>query len=804
MDHRKSINLSLGAFALVAATLLMAQIVLSRLFTATVGYYYAFMLVSLAMLGLGSGGLIVQRAARHFALARLGKHAAILCLLMGLSAFAGTLGVVFIYPRLSRSDDLWTLGAIFWCLFPFFLAGGTVVSLVLYHARERFHLVYAVDLMAAAAGCVVALLALAAFSPVVGMLMLVSLLPLLSGSIFAFAFGSRRLALACALVAVAALGVAGLLQRDARISEPRHLHALGRQQVLSRYNSFSNVAVYQGDFFTWSLSETYRGPRYPMLDLLIDGVGGSEIVEFDGNSATLSAYHYLDYDLTALGQLLLSPDRRQLIIGPGGGVDILQAYRRGRRDITAVEINPLVEQVVNEQLAGFSGRPYRLPGVRVSIENGRTFIRRATDAWDLITLTWVDTGGSASAMAFSENYLYTVEAYRDFLEHLAQDGYLAFMRALGHGEQVKVDAMRGISVAYEALRSLGVREPGRHLLVAGAASPYFSHRAMCYVLLKKSAYTRAELEQARRFIEARRFQPLWLPDDPPCPTDLPPPFRWFAPTIQNIIVAQDRAALLSEAEFDILPTTDDNPFYFAERGGPHREAGRAVSRLSDYLVVLLVLVVPFLGIPMVPVARRTARLGWSGAAAIVYFCLLGIAFMLVEIEFFHVFAMVLGSPTYAVGVVLASLLVCSGLGSLQGKRLASSSARRIGAAFALLVGTLAAFALTKDVIASWLIQAPLGLRIAGSALTIAPLGFLMGLPMSTGMNLVNDRPDIMLWGWALNGALSVLASVGAIYLAIHRGIALTFAAGTLAYLLAGVLIQVFRRRYPVHAVRQFW
>ena len=147
-----------------------------------------------------------------------------------------------------------------------------------------------------------------------------------------------------------------------------------------------------------------------MLDLIIDGMGGTEIVRFDGNPASLKDYTYLDQDLTALASRLLPGNARQLIIGPGGGVDILQAVRAGRTDITVVEINPLIVSVVNRKLGWFSGRPYDLPGVRLVLENGRTFIKRTTDTFDLISLTWVDTGGSATALAFSENYLYTVEA----------------------------------------------------------------------------------------------------------------------------------------------------------------------------------------------------------------------------------------------------------------------------------------------------------------------------------------------------------------------------------------------------------
>jgi spermidine synthase len=136
---------------------------------------------------------------------------------------------------------------------------------------------------------------------------------------------------------------------------------------------------------------------------MIDGIGGTQVVKFDGRKASLHQLEYLDHDLTALGQELAPSPGRRLVIGPGGGVDILQGVRAGATNLTAVEINPLVVSVVNSDLLAFSGAPYRLPGVNVVVENGRTFLERSRSAWDLISLTWVDTGGSAVALAATEN-----------------------------------------------------------------------------------------------------------------------------------------------------------------------------------------------------------------------------------------------------------------------------------------------------------------------------------------------------------------------------------------------------------------
>lgn len=786
------------AFGLVAMSVLLAQVVLSRLFASIMTYYYAFMLISLAMLGLASGSLLVQMMPRVFTEERFSIQAMICGAAMGMCGIVGTLALLVVYPHTNVGNPVftpgqfWALASLFWCLFPFFLCGGLVVALVFARYRAHFSLLYAVDLAFAAGGCLLAIAMLGGSTPV-QVLLTFCTVPMLAGALFGL---RERRNVAVAVVAVALMWtLAGqFLSQMEPIAKPAHASWLPRPTVLSEWNAVSAVRVHPGRFFTWALSPRYAGPRFEMLDLIIDGTGGTEIVRFDGNPASLQAYSYLDQDLTALSSRLLPQSARQLIIGPGGGVDILQAVRMGRTDITAVEINPLIVEVVNQRLAAFSGRPYDLPGVRLVLENGRTFIKRTTETFDLISLTWVDTGGSATALAFSENYLYTVEAYQEFFAHLAPNGYIAFLRALGKGEVVRTDSMRGIAVAWEALARYGIADPSRHMLVTAVDSPFFS-RPMCLVLVKQSPLLDTDVVRSREFIDQYGFETLWTPEVGVKLRPPPPAFAEYARLVRALVTERDRVKLFRDMPFDMIPVTDDNPFYFVERARPGQRAGVGVLQLQTLLVALVVLIVPFLLVPVIPLLRRRPAGEWhaSDTAALAYFALIGVGFMGVEIELFHVFALLLGSPVITLSVVLAGLLLSSGAGSYLSARLKHAGRLPLAAVFAALVGLLFVFVSARAYLLSTVVAAPMAIRVWATLLIVAPLGILMGMPMALGMGLVAGSPRLMLWGWSLNGVFSVLASVGAIYSAIYMGTTWTFAIAASAYLLAGIMLQLVRR-----------
>jgi hypothetical protein len=772
----------LAGLALLTGAVLAAQIVLSRLLASTLGYYFAFMLVSLAMLGLGSGALIVHARIRWFRRETLERDSAVLSLLCAICACAGALAYLGVYVPHSRGELLAWLAPIFFCFFPFFLLSGIAVSLVLRHAGAAFHRAYAVDLLGAAAGAGAAVLLLSVLSPMDSLLQGVAVLPALAATLFALEKREKhlsRLAACGVALAAALLGVANWSARSPMRSSPAHVDWINRIRLAVEWNSFSSITVFRGSFFSWGLSETYQGPSVPMLDLIIDGIGGTQLAFFDGNPASLGKYEYLDADMSALGQELIPPSESQLVIGPGGGVDVLQAVHRGRKDIDAVEINPLMVELVNHRLANFSGAPYHLPGVRVTVENGRTFVERARKQWGLISLTWVDTGGSATALAASENYLYTVEAYEQFLRHLAPDGMLAFMRATGELVDQPIDTLRGISVTMEALERLGVERPRDHVLVIAVESPFFDRRGMCYVLVKRSPFTAAETARAKDFADRMHFRVVWLPGDAAPASPPPAGARPVVSLARQLILAQDRGQLYRMAPVDVQPATDDQPFYFVGRGGPERAPSEGLSLLWTCFWLLAALVAVFLGLPLAAMVRAGRVPPRSGAAFLAYCCLLGSAFMLVEMELFHVFALLLGSPTYALTAVLVGLLVFSGAGSACAPRYFEG--RRIGLAFGGLLAALALFIAFRGVLLSLLLPLPFGARLTATLVLIAPLGFHMGLPMALGMRTAWSRPDWMTWGWALNGACSVLASVGAVLLAIHVGISATFGLGFLCY-----------------------
>jgi hypothetical protein len=786
------------AFGVVAGSILASQIVVSRLLAATLGYYFGFMIVSLVMVGLGAGALFVQLAPNIFTPAKALKHAATGSIATGVLAFVGTMAMLLLYPRLGAQGrvEMYELGGsevatIAWCFFPMYFSGGTVVALMLMHARSDFYRLYAVDLLGAAGGAVMSMVFLEVLSPSETALGALSLLPALAGACFALGDRRPRRALVAMLFALAMFGAGKLVLTDPHMRDPEPRTRIGWPVHVSEWNSFSNVSIYPGRFFSWSLSSTYHGPKHQMLSLMIDGVGGTQIVQFDGKPESLARYDYLEHDLTQLAHELVPAEGKQLIIGPGGCVDVLQSYRAGRRDITAVEINPLVVEVVNERLRPFSGAPCKLPGVQLEIENGRTFIKRTDEAFDLITLTWVDAGGSRTATALNEDYLYTVDAYVEFLQHLEPEGYIGFLRALGIGTDQPLDSARALAIVLEALRQTGATDPKRHVMVA-LSDARFYHRVMVFVMAKRTPIAEPEIAKARSFLERMEFTPLWMPDGS-VTREQPARYSKISDVIYDLITSSDPSSIYESAPIEVEPPTDDRPFYFIQTKGPNREPNEAMVQLGDATLVLATLVIPFLLVPLVPLLRRQrlgGRVTWSSLA---YYSLLGVAFMMVEIELFHMLGLALGRPTLSLAVVLGSLLVFSGLGSLCAPRIMQRGSGSVLAAFIGLIVLLTVFTFFKGPLLALIVAQSLPVRVLTSIALIAPIGLLMGTPMSMGMTALKSRPDLMVWGWALNGAFSVFGSVLAMYFATTTGIAAALTLGTACYAVAGALIVFIRR-----------
>lgn len=782
-------TLARAGFAVVTAALLLSEIALTRVFSATIGYYFAFMSISVAMLGLGAGSLWVtlRGEVKLHPDARAGRAA----LALAVVGAAAMLAYLKYYPAMGDEGTAGQVAyvALFGALFAPFLVGGVLIATVFEAGHREFGKLYAIDLLGAAAGCVVAVVLLDRV-PAPSAMMLICALSGLASPLFFLGAGQRRhAALAAGALLVVfgggAVGLRGSGLFDPPVIRNQRLEGL----VLDRWNDFSRVIVRKGPFYTWGLSEVYEKKHPDQFDLLIEGVAGTQIQKFDGD---LSKLDFFSYDVASLPHLI-KPKGSALVLGVGAGFDVMMARYFAKAPVVGVEVNPLVGRIVNEDFAAYSGRPYHLPDVTVNFENARTFVKRDRGQYDVVTVTWVDSGAAtgAGAFALTENYLYTVEAFKDYLSRTKDDGVLAFMRARYSPEY---DAIKGIGIAIEAMRSMGIAEPERNVLITAVKSPHFGFRELTHVMLRRTPFTPAEIavvDEARRRLH---FVDLYTPGR-----------DGGDPTITRLVRDRDRPALYASFAFDMEPTTDDRPFYFFLRAGEGRAAGGDVQVLRKSLVTIFVLIAGFLIVPLVALLRRgVGRSNGAGVLApTVYFSLLGLGFMLIEMKLLQQSVLIVGNPTLSLAAVLAALLVSTGAGALLSQRLAAATDRRAagGKLFAALLVALLVALVASEGLADALTGFALPVRTLGLVLAIAPLGLLLGCPLPLGMATLGDARGLVAWGWGMNGLFGVAGSGVAIYVAIHHGLRAAFLCGVGCYVVAAAVFLGVLARPPRSALR---
>lgn len=882
----------LGGVFLISLSLLVNELLLTRIFSVIFMYHFAFLVISLALFGLGISGIAVYLYPERFAgdlqrqlvTSTLGYCASVFLLVMFLFnlplAPSGSLQGAIVISVVFLVSSV-----------PFFL-GGVCLSLILSRAAQEVNRLYFVDLVGAGIGCLLiipvlnylggvnallltslggALTALLfsmpereskATDPDAGRLLqkVLTIIAVLGGLGFLFTLlvepvantvgrilfenhpvyskrpkpfahyfetliapeirsitsGTRVPLLVLAVLAgaglwwararrasaegrawltrhelkvtslVAVATVASLVAVNVSSDAIRIRFAKGRVEFQNEYegwNSFSRIVVLprHGEItYAWGLSPLYKGDPGDHMALDIDSLAGTPLVRFDGDINSPLIEH-LSHDITALAYTL-RPARTTLIIGTGGGRDVLTALKYGSKDIDAVELNPLMREVVDEKFGDFTGRLYSRPEINFTIDDGRHFVRNTDKTYGLIQLSLVDTWASTAAGAFalSENTLYTKEAFFDYFHHLAPDGVLTVSRWLSDPPR---ETLRVVSLARAALLDAGVTDPARHILVAGTPPLRRSHR-FASVIVSRSPFTDAELAGAKAWIEERGFQILYFPGMP-----VDPLFSRIATEPWDEL--QD---FFANYEIDVSPTTDDRPFFFnTVRPGDffkvwEDKPGRVgVHLLAQVLVIVLGLVCLFMLGPLYlrnrsALARVEARARWSTLG---YFAALGSGFMLVEVALISNFILFLGHPIYALTAVLCTLLISAGLGSLwSGRHVAGGHAalrRVIGFA---LVG-IVLLTLILEFVFSQLVGAPFLLCILLTIVTLGPVGFLMGMPFPLGLRLL-DRvgPEwgaLIPWVWGINGATSVLGSILAITLAINFGFRATMMVGLAIY-----------------------
>ncbi len=751
----------------------MFELSLTRIFSVVFYYHFAFLAISIALFGLGVGGVF-----SYIVSARPGSSFRKLGVISLVNSALVLIALLFV---LTRESDVSTteLIVIFLLSALPFLGAGMVVSIVVAEAIDRVDRIYFFDLFGAAGGCLVLVVLLNTFGGP-NTLIAVSVLFAAASAIWFSLDGVRYGRILSVFVGIA-FTMLIIANTKYHVIEVRYAKGQKvRDAQLSKWNSLSHIGVSK------------------------DPQSGDEMIYIDADAATAIAHFDFSrlsprnlQDLLHQGPALpynLRPGAKTLIIGPGGGWDVSRALASGSHDVTAVEINPIIVNTVMQGLfAGYSRNLYLRPDVHLHIEDGRSFVRRSPERYQVIQATLVDTWASTAAGAFalSENNLYTADAFRDYLSHLTDDGLLTFTR---WGFDPPRESLRLISLAMSALGDLGESDPARHVIVgrAGTKKDLAGFGATDTVTISRKPLSNADIARARQAFAEAHMEALYLPGDTP------------SNQFGELLTSSDPAGYENNYRFDITPVTDDRPFFFytvqprdikaflfsAGARAEDYKINVAVPKLFQALEVSLAAVAVILLLPPLLLGTRLPRersVQWF----LFYFLAIGVGYILTEVALIQKFVLFLGHPTYALTVVIFSLLVSSGLGSYLSRMLIGENNQRLAPVLGVAAGLIGLLAATTRPILTAGVGLPLFLKMIATVLMIAPAGFMMGIPFPTGLRMLEARHAVSVrWAWSLNAAASVLGSVGALVAALYLGLTNTLLIGAALYLCAGGLVLV--------------
>jgi spermidine synthase len=773
----------LAGFALTSFSSLLLELALTRLFSVVLFYHFAFLAISIALLGLGAGGVFAYLWKPRLVAFDTRPFAARLCVGNAL-VIAIVLEIVLHVPvaldvsgqNFLRLTILYLAAAV-----PFFLTG-LLFSVVFARETRRIPRLYGADLCGGALACL-AVVPLLNWVGGPNVILVASIMMACAGAVWAESNRTRKAAglLAFTLVGLTAANYSGrlidIVYAKGRFRDPAWVE-------FARWNALSRVEVdRQGQAKT----------------IVIDADASTYIMNADLSHWQGTEWeHNLMSAPPALANVL-RPHGEFAIIGPGGGVDVLRAVANGSASVDGIEINPIIATtIMRGRYADYSYHLYERPDVHIHVSDGRSFLRSTQQRFDVVQMTLVDTWASTAAGAFalSENNLYTVEAFREYFEHLKPDGMIAITR--WEFRQPR-EALRVVAVAIDALHRLGVTDPARNFIVASQGQ-LNADGIPVVVLAKKTSFTVAEENAVRaHFVRYSDLNPLYLPSQP------------GRNPFSDLIASNDPYAFAHSYAYNVSPVNDNAPFFFFTLKASQVLGEKSLRKGIDWkvnlgvLVLLLVLAISLaavLAFLIVPLALQKGRSRQS-AFPLLYFVAVGLGYILVEIAFIQRFVLFLGHPTYALTVVIFLLMLSSGAGSLFSRRWL----RRAEMGWLPLV--LVVVALVGEIVflpgrLAALVGVDFAYRLLLSAALLVPLGFFMGMPFPTGLRALAAGPEspagkpaydnAVEWAWAINAAASVLGSVLAMVIAIQFGLTATLSCGAGAYLLALVLMPAVKSK----------
>jgi hypothetical protein len=786
-----------GLFLLTLATLLL-ELGLTRIFSVVIYHHMAFFAISVTMFGLAFGATIVHFRPDLFTPASAPRWMQRSTLAFALAVALSLVLLLAIPFDVTRNRVLIPqLLAVAVALAVAFACGGVAVALALTRFPRRANLLYGWDLAGAAAGCLL-------FAPMITRLggprfiLAVATVLALAAVVLAIEKGGARRLLA-AVVATLLLAAVTWRADSMPIFKIRHMRGAVVDPAMwewEGWNSISRITV-GGEGLSGAegvAPRFYDEARTTQVTLLIDSLAATPILKFDGERFDKFFYpfHDVSYAVHAL-----RPDASVAIIGVGGGRDVVAAKAWGQPEVVGIEINDRVIEALTVAYADYDGHPLQWPGFRLVHDEARSYLTRAGRSFDVIQASLIDTFAATAAGAFvlTENGLYTLEGWDVFLDHLTPRGVLTMSRWYTEGNPV--ESVRLLALARAALEARGVRNPRDHILMLRTPQPLNDvAQPLATILVSNAPFSE---EDIAKFEQWTRDNDL---------IELVTPRTLADPLLAEVLTASELNAFLRDYPFEVSPPTDDRPFFFdvlrwrdilvkEYRQGSQYIFSINLKPLVMLGTLLLTVIALAAALVVVPLALQNRRRDdWRRlpaarrAGMVIYFIMLGLGYLLVELTLVQRLTLFLGHPSYSLTVCLFTMLLASGLGSMVAPRWAGSpdwntSVVRLRRLNLALFFVLALTLVAVEVCVRGMIALPTPARILTAGALILPAGFLMGMPFPLGLQAAARRAESPLaWFWGLNGAFSVCASVLTVALAHSLGLRAAFLAGAVCYLAA--------------------
>ena len=770
MNSSRIVNLNI---LVVSAVVICFEIISTRISSLIFVQNYAFIILSLAILGLGSGGIYSFYKIKPEEVSAKNSR------IFGLFIFLAGISLIF-FIVLEIFLSITNPYIYFFFLFiPFFFAGIVYAEFFRNYANAGFK-IYASDLVGAALGSILSIYIFNLFNAANTVLFLAFVLFVLSVNYSTVKKKKQTLlylALFCLTIVLAVFGKKDLLGKI----------PIGHFYEKDIYYTYDNPNI-KPDIIEsrWSINGRSDLVEYSnsdiVKDLFIDGAAGSQMFRFNGNVANHNKLlnNLLFQFSTAVPLLFLNKEEKKnmLVIGPGGGKEILTGILNKVQNITGVEVNPDFVDIVKEY-SNYNGGIYtNFPNVNIKVAEGRHFIKSSSKLYNTIVLALPSTKQlqNIDGLASNENFLLTVEAIRDYLKTLTQNGQLIFT------VHNRWELIRLIITTLYAFNEDGITnsEAPNHFIILG--SEYAPT-----IVIKKSAYTLDEIKAIAQVVKS-------LPPDLPRVTYLPYLNNPVNNEIENVLLndlKEGRSSLkeiIAKNSSDISPVHDDSPFFYKVSKGVPDDYENLL--IAVFVVAMLSVIIPFMRIKSTSKSKRNKKDKGKEKEKVLLplfvFIAIGTGFMVLEISLFQKFILYLGSPTIALSILLGSLLVGMGIGSFFGGKIYSSNViKRLKNISGLIVIVGILLYIIYPVILNELLAHGLALRAIVCFILLLPFGFLLGIPFPTGIQILkqNNLVKYIPWMYGVNGIMSVLGSVIAVILSMIWGFTASFFVGLSMYLI---------------------